>query len=265
MANTGTQKPAVTPYENYKGADPAAPIPLAILANNVTEYKTLAAELEAADGDKEKAVQVYFETSEDADAVKLRKAIEVATQKLRELAEKNAVVKTLSDEEKEATKKRLEELKVSIKAGQRAILDTAKMIDVDYEGVQKAVEEIGDPSRSNRGRKPGDSGSSTPRAYVIATVKGGNLSADGVTYDTFSKVATLLKCEVADLQTEFAKAAGVDPKDVAKVDQPVEFKFQPNENGAVYTISTKPKPRQKPGRKPKSETAQASNGENKAA
>lgn len=238
-------------YTGYEGPDPIGAQLLDKLNGTVLEYTALNAQLSAADGDRAASVESYMETADDAQAVKLRTTIENATAKLRELAEKNVVDVSWSDEDKEKVKTQLNSLKDSIRSGHAAIIGVVDTLGTDPEGVKAALASIGDPTRSGRGRKPGQAGSSLPRASVIVTVNGGNL--ENAVYDSFSKVATVFNCEVKDVQAAFAAAAGVDPMNIKTVNEPVEFTFQPNENGSVYLLNTTPKERKKPGPRGKTE------------
>lgn len=222
------------------------------LNDTVQKYTALSSELAAADGDRDKAVESWMDSTDNPAAVKLRAQVEQAMAKLKELAEKNVVDKKLSDEDKEKAKVELNGLKDQVRSGHQAITMLTGTMGTDPEGVKAALVAIGDPTRTGKGRKAGSTGSSLPRASVLVTVNGGNLKDEK--YDSFSKVATALGCEVKDLQEAFAKAAGVEPMNIKTVDKSVTFEFQVNEQGSVYTLSTTPKPRAKPGPRGKTET-----------
>ena len=84
----------------YEGPDTASKEFLAILASKVDEYTALAGRLAAADGDRDKAIQSWIETSELPQAVKFREQIAALTAKLNDLAEKSVKEETLSEEDK---------------------------------------------------------------------------------------------------------------------------------------------------------------------
>jgi hypothetical protein len=226
----------------YEGSDTVSAQLLKKYEETVIEYKELNGQLEAADGNRDAAIEAWEETSEDPQAVKLRTQIENAVRRLREMAEKNVQEVVLSDEERAKLETLLESKKDEIKKGKKTVKEVSDMLGADHEGVMKALEEIGDPTGSGRGRKPGDSGSSLPRVSVIATLTGGNFP-EGKTYDSFSPMAKDLNVDVKDLQVAFAEAAGVAHEEIKTVRKPVTFEFQAHENGSTYTISTKPKPR----------------------
>lgn len=217
----------------------------------VTEYKSISGQLEAADGNRDAALKAWIETSEDAQAVKLRTQIENARKRLEELAEKNVQEVVLSEEEKNKLTTLLESKKEEIKKGKRTVKEVSEMLgnEEEFKAALGYLETIGDPTSSGRGRKPGDTGSSLPRVSVIATLTGGNFEEPQV-FDSFSPMAKLLNVDVKDIQLAFAQAAGVSHEDIKTVKKPVTFDFQPNGNGSTYSISTKPKPR-----KPRSDAA----------
>jgi len=210
----------------------------------VNEYKELNGKLEAADGNRDAALKAWVETSDDAQAVKLRTTIENATKRLNELAEKSVEEVKLSDEEKAKLVTLLESKKEEIKKGKRTVKEVSGMLgdEDEHTAAMAALEAIGDPSGSNRGRKPGDVGSSLPRVSVIATLTGGNFENPQV-FDSFSPMSKMLNVDVKDIQLAFAEAAGVSHEEIKNVKKPVDFTFQAHENGPTYSISTKPKPR----------------------
>lgn len=234
----------------------------------VAEYEVISGQLAAADGDKEKALALYRETSEDKDAVKLRAVIEKATAQLHELAEKNVVIKTLSDEEKAKLTTEANLIKTNLADSIKAIEAVNKSMPLDPEGVALALKEFqaNNPTRSKKGRPVGssNSGSNSPRTYVNISVQGGSLT-EARPFATFSALAQFFKAEVLDLQKAFANAAGVELDQVAGVDVPVAFEFKPHENGATYFVSTTPKERKKPGRKSEAEKAAAAKTDEKPA
>jgi hypothetical protein len=239
-------------YKGYTGSDDLSGKLLAALAGTIGEYKELNSKLMAAEGDREKALADFIANSDHKDAVRLRKAIENANAKLNELAEANVVTDELPEEEKDKLRTHLGAIKERLKKSRSAIQGVAETMSSDPEGVMAALTELGDPTSSNRGRKPGTTGSSLPRVSANLTITGGNL--DNKVVESFSKAAMLFNCEVKDLQLAFAKAAGVAHEDIKTVDKSVTFEFQPNDNGAVYKIVTAPKERQTPGPKKKEDS-----------
>lgn len=228
------------------------------IETKVKDFEAVSARLAAADGDKEKAYAAYIDLSEDKDAVKLRAIIEKATTQLRELAEKNVVIETLSDEDRAKLVTEANLIKTNIADSVRAVEAVNKSIPMDPEGVANALAEFqkNNPTRSKKGRPvgSGNTGSNSPRTYVNISVQGGNLT-EPREFATFSALAGFFKSEVLDLQKAFANAAQVELDKVSGVDVPVAFEFKPHENGATYFVSTTPKERKKPGRKSAAEKA----------
>lgn len=221
-----------------------------ILESDSNSYKDLQAKLAAADGDVEKARATWLESTDNAQVAKLRAAIEKANQQLAELAEKNVSVESLSEEDLTKLKENVTEMRARVRNGRSLILDLAKQLNNDVEGVEKALIEFGDVTKG-RGPSVGGAktGSSLPRVSVDIVVNGGAL--ENAAYKSFSFLAKDLHTDVESLQKAFAEAAGVEHSEISGVKRPVEFKFQATENGSVYTISTTPKKNEKPG--PKSE------------
>lgn len=236
-------------FTKYEGPDQVFSLMLQPLYDLTQSYSSLAGRLAAADGDRDKAVTEFMNSSDDPQAVKLRTQIETLQAKLKELADKKVVTEELSEEDREKLKSEMDTLKGKIRAGHDAITNGVKVMGQDPEGILAALQEIGDPTKSGRGRKPGQAGSSLPRVRALVTVTGGNLKDE--VYDSFSKVALALSCEVKDLQVKFAEAAGVAHEEIKSVNKPVTFKFTPNHpNASEYTLVTTPKETAKPGPKP---------------
>lgn len=231
----------------YSGPDIASKQLLEALEGYVSEYKRIDQQLASADGDKESAVQAFIDNSDDQQAIKLRDQISKLTAKLREYAEANAVVVTLSDDEKAKLTEQRDLLKSNIRKGRGVVEDVAKTINADFDNVMAALNELGDPTRSHKGRAPGSSGSSLPRISATLTIKevseDGDQALVGKVFDSFSQAALKFNCEVKDLQLAFADAAGVPHENIKTVDKSIDFAFQPNSNGAVYVFTSTPKER----------------------
>jgi hypothetical protein len=241
-------------FEGYEGPDQVFGRMLPALYDLTVEYSKLSAELAAADGDRKTALEEFMKSSDMPAVQKLRQQIDSAKAKLLELAEKNVSDVQLSEEDREKRRVEMDELKKKIRAGHDAISNGVKVLGQDVEGITKALEEIGDPTKSGRGRKAGTPGSSLPRVSATVTVTGGNLENE--VYDSFSKVAMALDVEVKDLQVAFAEAAGVKHEDIKTVTESVTFEFTPpHPNASKYTLTTTPKARAKPGPRAKTETA----------
>lgn len=239
---------------SYAGVDSTLGLVLDKHAEQAKLYEDISARLKAADGDRAAALAAYVQTSDDPEVVKLRKAIEAANAKLQSLAEKNVVSESLSEDDKNKLKAEQEELKSQFRDGRKAILSIAEtmkaMIDVDK--VKAALEEIGDPTRSGRGRKVGDTGSNLPKASATLVVKNAN---DTWTVQTFGEAAKLMSIPVEKLQKVFAKAAKVEHADIASVTTPQTFtvnaeSLEDSEYKQTFSVSTTPKARKKPGPRP---------------
>lgn len=238
-------------FTEYTGHDPLAAPLLAALNAQVQSYKELSARLSAADGDRDKAIQSWIETTTNDKAVAIRRQMETLTAKLQELAEKNVVTETLSEDDKSKLTTERDSLRDNIRTAIGSIRDISKSLGKDPEGVAKCIDLIGDPTRVGRGRKPGvSSGSNLPRVSATLSVVGGNFTADKPeVFESFSKAALGLNADVADMQKAFAEAAGVSHAEISSVKDSVTFDFTPHVNGSTFTITTTPKSRNKPGPK----------------
>jgi hypothetical protein len=234
---------------NYSGPDLMSAQLLEAYEVIASDYTNVATRLQAAEGDRDKALNHWVENSDDPQAVEIRDAIARATKRLQELAEEAVVSETLSESEKEALKTEASELKKKVRHSRDAILSVAETFGTDPEGVKTALNEIGDPTKSARGRTAGTTGSSLPRVSVNITVTGGNFDKP-MQYDSFSKMANTINAgadeAVKELQLAFAAAAGVDHADISSVKEPVTFEFTPEGSTAVYTVATTPKARKSP-------------------
>lgn len=227
---------------NYEG--PSAVLDLFnLMESHITSYKEVDGKLAAADGDRESAVKAWMDTSDDAAAEKLRVAIKNATEKLRTLAEKNVEELTLSDEEKTVLEAERDGHREKIRAGRTTVVKVAKLLDANMDEIEKALEEMGDPTKGRVSSGGGKTGSSLPRVSVNSRVYGGNLPETGEEFPTFSAVSKAINMEPKDIQVAFAEAAGVSHEDISSVDRPVSFTVKPHPDGAEYLIETTPKTR----------------------
>jgi hypothetical protein len=236
----------------YNGEHPLFKQLFDVLSDNARNYSVIAGQIAAADGDKDKAIAAWIETSENSRAVKLRAAIQKATEELNKLAEDNVVIEHLTDEQKLKLQTEANTHRDKAKAGLDAVKSVVQAMpisDADKEQVQSAIEDVTKTIGSGRGRKAGEKGSSLPRASVTLTVTGGNLKDEP--FDTFTALAQKLSCEAKELQLAYASAAGVAHEDIKEVKEPVTFKFTPPIEGASeYTILTAPKQGKPRGRQP---------------
>lgn len=237
-------------YVAYEGPDVVSATLLAKLYDTTLQFSSLQTKLAAADGDREAAIKAWVESTDNAQALKLRSQIEAATARLNKLAEENVETVVLSEDDKAKLAEELTEKRGAINAAYKVIETIIETMSDDKDAVRTSFESIENPAKSNRGRKVGTPGSSLPRISANVTVNGGNLKNE--LYDSFSKVATALDSDVKDIQLAFAAAAGVSHENIKTVTKPITFEFQPNSNGAVYTLTTSPKER-----KPRSDSKTA--------
>lgn len=231
----------------YQGSDPVFIGLFSALESANTQYVTVSQRLSAAEGDRDKAVATWIESTDDLKAVKLREQIATLTAKLRELGEASIKTEELTDEDKAKLSAEMDSLKDKIRQGRGVIEKVANTLSsVNPKEITDILGTITDPTRSGRGRAPGSAGSNLPRVSATVTITGGNFTEPQVC-SSFSTAATQLNAEVKDLQLAFAEAAGVKHEEISTIKQPMTFSFTPNPDGDTYTITTTPKQRQKPG------------------
>lgn len=231
----------------YQGPDETAAGVIQTLENHVKEYNTLKAQIAAADGNRDAALQNYVENSDDPQAVKLRDQMAALEAKLHALADKNVQEIKLSDEDRAKLETDCSVHEEKINAAFTTAKKVASLLEIDTEGVMKALEEIGNPTKGSRGRPKGSTGASVPRASVNIKLNGGSFKDQP--FETFSALAKALNCDVEYLSKEFAVAAGVEYTDISQVDTPQHFMVQPKDDGPKFTIDTTPK-----SRKPRSDS-----------
>jgi hypothetical protein len=181
---------------------------------------------------------------------KLRAAIAKANEQLAALAEKNVVTESLSDEDKAKLEESVKEMRTRVRNGRSLILDLAKQLNNDVEGVSKALDNYPDVTRGRGVSTGAKTGSTLPRVSVDIKVVGGTFTEDkpGL-YKSFSFLAKDLHTDVETLQKAFAEAAGVEHSEISGVKRDLDFKFQATEEGSTYHIFTTPKKNEKPGPK----------------
>lgn len=240
--------------EYYKGGHSLFTQLFDNLEQSVNNFQSIQTRVAAADGDKEKAYDAFMESSDDPQAIKLRTAIANATARLRELAEKSVVLESLSDEEKTKLTTEMSSHREQAKKGIEAVKSVSSamagsLTEDEINQVNDAVKVMSDKIGSGRGRKPGSTGSSLPRASVTLTVTGGNLADEK--FETFTALSQKLSVEPKDLQLAYAAAAGVKHEDIKEIKHPVSFTFKPDfENASEYIIIAAPKEGKPRGRKP---------------
>lgn len=261
MAETDVKLPTSTVYA---GPNTIASAMLYQVEEANKNYANVAAQLAAADGDRETALKTWVETTDLAQAVKLREQISKLNEQLNNLADKHVKDVELSDDDKAKLNEELKTLRTGIKDSRMAVEMVVKTISTDSEGVLKALEDIGDASRSGKGRPVGTPGAKGPRVSATVTVTGGNFTEPQV-YDGLSKAATGINGDTKALQEAYAAAAKVEWLEIAKVDKVLDFEFQPGEGRPVYKVHTEPKERAKPNTAKATATVPStSNGQAKA-
>src|SRR5216110_826588 len=90
-------------------------------ALNISAFKAVDSRLAAVEGDRDKAIKAWIESSDDPDAVKLREAIAEANRRLKLLAESSVQSEDLSEDDKAKLKAEHATLKDKVRAGTRGL------------------------------------------------------------------------------------------------------------------------------------------------
>lgn len=239
MANVEVNIPVSTVYS---GPSTIAGAMLYKVEEAIQSYSELAGRLAAAEGDRESALKAWVENSTDKQALTLRNKIAELNSQLNALAEKHVKSETLSDDDKAKLNEELKVRKQAVKDTRNAVIMVNTTMKVDSDNVLKALDTLGDPTRSAKGKPAGSAGATGPRVSADVTLTGGTIEGSKV-FAGLSKAAIFLNADTKDLQQAYADAAKVDFESISKYEGELTFTFQPNANGAVYTVHTKTKPR----------------------
>jgi flavin-binding protein dodecin len=204
---------------------------------NFKDYRSLEAQVAAAEGDRDAAVRAWMDNSSDEEAKAIRDAIERATNKLRTLAEAAVGDTKVSDEEKARLKVQLEAAAKKAKASSRGLRGLAEPFDLD---VTPKLRSLGDPFLP--AEKTG-TGSTLPRTSVyVQTIRNGDPKRS-MTFENMSGAAKHIDLPIEELGKLYAQAAGVPYEDISKVKEQLEFTYQNDQlkDAPVWTIKTTPK------------------------
>lgn len=230
----------MTTTEILEGENPLlvnlAPLFTAI-EQNIATYNSVAAQLAAAEGDRDAAVQSWMDSSNDPDATALRNAIKEATERLKTMAESAVGDTTVSDEEKTRIKAAKEEAEKKLRASSKAVRGLADPFGLD---ITPILRKLGDPftPKANTG-----TGSSLPRPSVYVKCMRNHEPKQTMTFDTLSAAAKHMDYDLEQLGRQYAKEGGKPYEEVSKVDKVVEFEWQNTAvaNAPHWTITVTPK------------------------
>ncbi len=210
----------------------------------VQQYNTVAGRLAAVEGDRDKAIQAWMDSSNDETAVRLREAVAEATRRLKLLAEQNIVTEDISEAEKEKLRTERDTYKEKLLAGSRTIVKLVDAYEIEDVDAKDLLKELGDPfvRKTNDG---GGGGSGLPRASVNVHIANSN-SEWGC--DSLSKAASIMDIPVEELQKLYAQAGGVAHEDIKTIKEPTQFEWT-SAKGVEWKISTTPKETAPRGRK----------------
>jgi hypothetical protein len=242
MANTAVK---LQTSSVYTGPDPVSSAMLADVEATTAKYVALSTELSAATGDRAKAIETWIQSSDDAEAAKLREVLERAKAKLQELAEASVKNVTLTETEVNAKRDELKVLKTAVQDKRKAATLVANTTNIDTVNVLAALASIEDPTKGKGGVKTGTPGPKGPRVSATVKVTGFGGETDTQTFDGLSKAATAVGVETKAVQEAYAKAAAVPFENIAKVDKPLSFVVSvgTGDNSKSFTFVTTPKPR----------------------
>lgn len=207
---------------------------------NISAYKAVDSRLAAIDGDKDKAVKAWMESSDDESAVKLREVIAEATSRLKTLAETSITTEELSPEEVEKLKTEHGTLKEKVRAGNRGMTKLAEVLGVD---ISEKLKEMGDPTARAVSSGNASTGSGLPRASVNVTVYKQHDPDTKWTFENLSGAANHIDIPIEELQKLYANAGGVAHEEIKKIKTDQEFTYHNTAiaNASVWVIKTSPK------------------------
>jgi hypothetical protein len=226
-----------------------APLFTAIEAN-VATYNAVAAQLAAAEGDRDAAVQSWMDSTNDESAVALRNVIKEATERLNTLAQSAVGDSRVTDEEKARIKTAKEEAEKKLRASSKAVRGLAEPFNLD---VTPILRKLNDPFTP---KVASGTGSSLPRPSVYIACMRNHDPKQTMTFDTLSAGAKHMDYDLEQLGRKYASVAGKPYEEVSKVDTVQKFEWQ-NESvkGAPHwTITITPKDKSERGRPAVAET-----------
>jgi len=204
---------------------------------NIQKYNLVLAQVQAAEGDRDAAIQAWMDGSEDEEATAIRNAIKQAEAKLRSLAEVAVGDDEVTPEEKAKLRTELETTEKKLKSASRALRNLAEPFDID---VNPILQKMGDPFLPKQSTGTG-SGLPRPSVYVKCTKDGDPQRS--MTFENLSGAAKAMDIPVEELGKLYAKAAGVPYEEIARVKTQTTFTWKNDalKNGPEWIVETTPK------------------------
>lgn len=213
-----------------------APLFTAIEAN-VATYQSVSAQLSAAEGDRDAAVQSWMDSTSDADAVALREAIQQAQTRLKTMAEAAVGDTQTTPEEKARIKTAKEEAEKKLRASSKAVRGLAEPFNLDVTPILRKLNDPFVPKAST------GTGSSLPRPSVYVKCMRNHEPKQTMAFENLSGAAKHMDYDLEALGRQYASVAGKPYEEVSKVDTVQEFEWtNPNLKDAPHwTITITPK------------------------
>lgn len=204
---------------------------------NIATYNSVAAQLAAAEGDRDAAVKSWMDSTNDGDAVALRNVIKEATERLNTLAQAAVGDSQVTEEEKARIKTAKEAAEKKLRASSKAVRGLAEPFDLD---VTPILRKLGDPFTPKQST---GTGSSLPRPSVYVKCMRNNDPQRVMTFDTLSAASKHMDYDLEQLGRAYAKAGGKPYEEVSKVDtvQTFEWKNTAVKDAPHWTITVTPK------------------------
>lgn len=223
------------------------------IEQNVTTYNRASAQLAAAEGDRDSAVQGWMDSASDNDAVALRDVIREATTRLRTLAEAAVGDSQVSDVEKARIKSAKEAAEKQLRASSRAVRGLAEPFHLDITPILRKLNDPFTP-KENAG-----TGSTLPRPSVYVKCMRNGDPKRTMSFDTLGAAAKHMDYDLEQLGRHYAKVAGKAYEEVAKIDTIQEFEWKNTavKDAPTWTITITPKEGNKRGRQAVAETPKA--------
>lgn len=238
---------STTVQEQLEGEHPLlvnlAPFFTAI-EQNISAYNSAAAQLAAAEGDRDAAVKSWMDNTTDPDAVALREVINEATNRLKTLADAAVGDTSVSEEEKARIKTLKEEAEKKLRASSRAVRGMAEPFSLD---ITPILRKLGDPFTPKQAT---GTGSGLPRPSVHVTVMKNNNFKQVMAFENLSSAANYTDYDLEQLGRHYARTAGVPYEEIAKITTVQEFEWKNSalKDAPLWKFTITPKEGAKRGR-----------------
>jgi hypothetical protein len=225
---------------------------VAVYEKNVAEFKSLEAQLAAAEGDKDSAVTAFMESSDDDQAVRIRERLaELAAQqeslraKFREYADSHVHVQELDADSKAKLASQLTDARKEVKNSLKAFeILTSTLAQPELDAAM--VEYLKDHPDPTAKRAP-NTGASLPKYPCTIDITVSTKPETVIRKENISTAAPFVGLNVRQLGEEIAKAGGVEYANLSTLHETVELDIPGGQPEVTYHLVVTPKPRKPRG------------------